>query len=72
MDLLSIPAKHLFLLLLLLLPLSLDRVSYIIPGLFCNTKSLTGFQMLSRKRSLQTNISDQQLQHKVEEEELHP
>jgi hypothetical protein len=53
MDLLSIPAKHPFLLLLLLLSLSLDRISYIIPGLFCNTKSLTGSQMLSRKRSLQ-------------------
>jgi hypothetical protein len=59
MDLLSIPAKHPFLLLLLVLSLSLslslslDRVTYIIPGLFCNNKSLTGSQMLSRKRSLQ-------------------
>jgi hypothetical protein len=37
------------------LSLSLSRVSYTIPGLFCNTKSLTASQMLSRKRNLQSS-----------------
>jgi hypothetical protein len=50
MDLLSIPAKHPFLL-LLLLSLSLDRISYIIPGLFFNNKSLTALKCSQEKEA---------------------
>jgi hypothetical protein len=57
MDLLSIPAKHPFLL-LLLLSLSLDRISYIIPGLFFNNKSLTALKCSQEKEAFKEARSE--------------
>jgi hypothetical protein len=54
MDLLSIPAKHPFLLLLLLSfspSLSLEKISYIILRLLCNTKSLIALKCFQEKEA---------------------